>query len=171
MTSIPKYYWDACAWIALVKKEQSRFDALFYIIELARKNEVQIWTSTFTLAEVFKKHCGEGIVGIDASDDTNFEDFVLQDFVHLVQVDTDVGVAARRLLRKFPSIRKPQDAIHAATATLFDLDELHTFDGCDLLQLDGKIPKKDGSSFLKICKPPPKPDPHKGTLLEGLKAP
>ena len=171
MADVPRYYWDACAWIALIKKEQSRYASLEHLIGQARKNEVEIWTSTFTLAEVFKKNCGDGPTGIEANDDKNFEDFVLQDFVHLVQVDTDVGVAARRLLRKFPELRKPQDAIHAATATLSDVDELHTFDGCDLLLLDGKIPKRDGSSFLKICKPPPKPDPNKGTLLEGLKAP
>ena len=169
MADIPKYYWDACAWIALIKREPSRFDSLDYLIGKARDNKIEIWTSTFTLAEVFKKACGEGPTGIDPEHDASFEDFLLQDFVHLVQVDTDIGVAARRLLRRFPEIRKPQDGIHAATALLNNVDELHTFDGCDLLVLDGKIPKRDGVSFLKICKPPKRPvppDPNAGTLFE-----
>ena len=165
MAKAPRYYWDACAWIALINREESRFDALNYAIERANKNEVQICTSTFTLAEVFKKSCGAELTGLPAASDTDFEDYILQDFVVLFQVDTDVGTAARRLLRKFPQIRKPQDAIHAATAILGDADELHTFDGCDLLVLDGKLPKRDGS-FLKICKPPARPDPNAGTLFE-----
>ena len=49
--------------------------------------------------------------------------------------------------------------------------QLHTFDGCDLFLLNGKLPKKDGASFLKICKPPEKPDPNEGTLLKGWEAP
>ena len=59
--------------------------------------------------------------------DEIFEDYILQDFVTRVQVDYDVGVLARRLLRAYPVIQKPQDGIHLATALLNNLDELHTF--------------------------------------------
>jgi hypothetical protein len=81
-----------------------------------------------------------------------------------------VGTVARRLLRKFPQIKKPQDAIHVATAVLNNVDELHTFDGSDLLPLDGQIPMQNGQK-LKICHPPRPPEvPHplKGTLFEPL---
>lgn len=108
--------------------------------------------------------------GIEQANDTAFEDYIAQDFVQRVQVDSDVGTAARRLLRKFPSIRKPQDAIHAATAALNNVDELHTFDGNDLKPLDGQIPMANGQK-LKICQPPTPPDPDKGTLFEGLEKP
>lgn len=164
MAEQPSFYWDACAWIGLINRELNRFDSLLYVIERAQRAEVILWTSTFTLAEVFKKRCAGITDGIDADQDKNFEDFILQDFVRLVQVDTDVGVAARRLLRRFPDLKKPQDAIHAATAALSNVDELHTFDGCDLLLLNGKIPKPDGG-FLRICKPPLRPDPNEGTLF------
>jgi hypothetical protein len=93
-----------------------------------------------------------------------------QDYVQRVQVDVDVGTAARRLLRRFPQIRKPQDAVHAATAALHNVDELHTFDGNDLLPLNGLIPMQNGEK-LKICrspKPPEELDPYKGTMFEGL---
>lgn len=169
MAKAPRYYWDACSWIALIKRESGRYESLKYIIEQAMKNEVEIWTSAFTLAEVFKKNCGTDQNGLPQSGDRDFEDYILQDFVHLAQVDVDVGTAARRLLRMFPVIRKPQDGIHAATAILNDADELHTFDGCDLLAMDGKLPKRDGS-FLKICKPPPRPNPNAGTLFESGKS-
>jgi predicted nucleic acid-binding protein len=165
----PKYYWDACAWIGLIRQEPDKIDSLRYVMELAQKGEIEIWTSAFTLAEVFKRKCSETQVGIEPVDDTAFEDYLTQDCVQPVQVDVDVGTFARRLLRKFP-IRKPQDAIHAATAALNNIDELHTFDGNDLLPLDGQISMLNGEK-LRICKPPTPPDPDKGTLLERLKSP
>jgi predicted nucleic acid-binding protein len=165
----PKYYWDACAWIGLIRQEPDKIDSLRHLMELAQKGKIEIWTSAFTLAEVFKRKCSETQVGIESADDAAFEDYLAQDCVQRVQVDVDVGTFARRLLRKFP-IRKPQDAIHAATAALNNVDELHTFDGNDLLPLDGQIPMSNGEK-LRICKPPAPPDPDKGTLFEVLKDP
>jgi predicted nucleic acid-binding protein len=155
-------------WIALIKRERGRFDACKYVVEKAQRGEVEIWTSTFTLAEVWKRKCGGDDVGILETDDEAFEDYIEQDFVVRVAVDTDVGTAARRLLRKHPTIAKPQDAIHVATALIENIDELHTFDRADLLSLDGALERQDGNK-LKICVPPPPPDPDDGTLFEGLK--
>ena len=165
MASKPRYYWDACCWIGLINQEPTRIVSLRYVNERAQKGEVQIWTSAFTLAEVFKRKCSDGQVGIKEDDDIAFEDYLEQDYIERVQVDVDVGTAARRLLRKYPSIKKPQDAIHVATALLYNIDELHTFDGSDLLPLDGLLPMANGSK-LKICKPPLPPDPLKGTMFE-----
>lgn len=170
MANKPKYYWDACAWIGLIRQEPDKVDSLRHLMELAQKGKIEIWTSTFTLAEVFKRKCSENQVGIEPKDDEAFEDYLEQDYVKRVQVDVDVGTFARRLLRRFPSIRKPQDAIHAATAALNNIDELHTFDGNDLLPLDGQIPMSNGEK-LRICTPPAAPDPDKGTLFEALKSP
>jgi len=158
----PRYYWDACSWIGLINQEPDKIDSLNFIIEEAQKGKVEIWTSAFTLAEVFKRKCSGEQIGLEQSGDADFEDYLAQDFVQRVQVDSDVGTAARRLLRKFPSIRKPQDAIHAATAALNNVDELHTFDGNDLIALDGQIPMANGKN-LKICRPPipPPPPPEK----------
>ena len=89
--------------------------------------------------------------------------------------DMDATKMLNELLRKYPTIRKPQDAIHAATAALNDVDELHTFDGNDLIGLDGQIPMANGQR-LKICKPPSPPPPVKAAelplfdLLAGMDA-
>jgi len=154
-------------WIALIKREQARFESCKYVIEKAQRGEVQIWTSTFTLAEVYKRKVGTEDIGLPEADDQAFVDYIEQDFVFKVAVDTDVGTAARRLLRKYPAIGKPQDAVHVATALLENLDELHTFDRADLLGLDGVLDRQDGSK-LRICLPPSPPDPNEGTLFEGL---
>jgi hypothetical protein len=82
----------------------------------------------------------------------------LQDLVTRVQVDFHVGTLARRLLRSYPSIQKPQDGIHLATALLYNVDELHTFDRKNLTDLSGKIERKDGKK-LKICSLPKRPRP------------
>ncbi|MDX2103325.1 MAG: PIN domain-containing protein [Alphaproteobacteria bacterium] len=164
----PRYYWDACMWIALIKREQGRFDACSYLIEQAQRGKIEIWTSAFTYAEVYKRNCSGASAGIDAADDSSFEDYIEQEFVQLVQVDSDVGRAARRLLRQYPSIGKPQDAVHIASALLLDVHELHTFDRQNLLALDGKLKCQDETP-LKIKVPPTPPSPDAGTLFEGLK--
>lgn len=160
MSEVPKYYWDACAWIGLIQQEADRFEALNYVIEEAKAGRAEIWTSNFTLAEVFKRPCAGENKGLATAEDVSFEDYILQDFVKRVQVDLDVGTLARRLLRAYPQIKKPQDAIHLATALLNNIDELHTYDGNDLLDLSEKIERKDGAK-LKICSPPSPPPPAK----------
>lgn len=157
LADVPKYYWDACAWIALIQQEKNRFDDLSFIVDQARDDKVEIWTSNFTLAEVFKRPCDGQAKGLSVVDDTAFEAFLAQaDVVTRVQVDFDVGTLARRLLRSYPTIAKPQDAIHLATALLNDVDELHTYDRANLTGLSGKIPCKNGKK-LKICPPPKRP--------------
>lgn len=157
MGSVPKYYWDACAWIDLITQaDPDRFDRCLHVTEEAEAGRCEIWTSAFTLAEVYKKKCAAGAGGIPADKDKDFENYIEQEFVTKVQVDVDVGLLARRLLRQYPTIKKPQDAIHVATCLLNNLDELHTFDGSDLLALDGQIPRQDRHN-LKICLPPKRP--------------
>jgi hypothetical protein len=72
-------------------------------------------------------------------------------------VDVDVGKVARRLLRRYPEIGKPQDAIHVASCLLNNIDQLHTFDGEDLLGFDGQLARVDRAK-LTICKPPKRPE-------------
>jgi predicted nucleic acid-binding protein len=165
----PRYYWDACAWIALIQQEPDRFDSLKYVVEEAKATNVEIWTSTFTLAEVYKRVCDDEQKGLLATQDQNFEDLILQTFVQRVQVDYDVGVLARRLLRAHPTIQKPQDGIHLATALLNNVDELHTFDRENLLVLTERIPRKDGKP-LRICGPPKRPKPKPLPLFEPLES-
>lgn len=159
MADKPKYYWDACAWIALIQQESDRFDSLSYVIEEAKAGNVELWTSSFTLAEVYKRPCGAPEQsGLSADEDAIFEDYILQSFVQRVQVDFEVGVLARRLLRKYPVIAKPQDGIHLATALLNNVDELHTYDRENLLGLTRQIERQDGVKLL-INTPPKRPAP------------
>lgn len=154
-----RIYWDACAWIGLINEEPDKVDGCRYFIEAAERGDVEIVTSHFTLAEVYKRKCEGQTKQLAQERDVIFEEYLQQDHVTLVQVDFDVGVLARRFLRQFEILNKPQDAIHLATAVIESVDELHTFDGDDLLDLDGLVDRLDGEK-LRICKPerPPQDD-------------
>ena len=122
-------------------------------MEQVESGKAELWTSTFTLAEVWKRKC-EGVPSsLPQSDDKLFEDFVEREFVRKVQVTVDVGNLARRLLRQYSALGKPQDAIHVASCLLNNIDEMHTFDSSNLLRFDGQIPRID-QVMLKICVPP-----------------
>ena len=159
LVDVPKYYWDACIWIELITQaDKNRVERCRYVIDLAKKGKAELWTSAFTLAEVWKKKCDADNVGIQEAQDRAFENFIESEFVKKINVDVDVGNMARRLLRRHPTIGKPQDAIHVASCLLSNLDELHTFDGRDLLKFDGLLPRRDKVK-LKICEPPAPKEP------------
>ena len=154
MANPNRYYWDACIWIALIRQEEAeRAERCEAIIERARKGDAEIWTSSLTLAEAFKVKCGEETKSLQAEKDALFEQYLQQDFVFEVQVDHNIAVTARRLLRANQALKKPNDGIHLATAALYNVDELHTFDGVNLIRLDGLISMRNGNK-LKICEPP-----------------
>ncbi len=159
MVDVPKFYWDACIWIELItQSNDDRVERCRHVIDLAEHGKAELWTSAFTLAEVWKKKCDTDAVGIQEQKDRTFEDFIESEWVKKINVDVDVGNTARRLLRRNPGLGKPQDAIHVASCLLNNLDELHTFDGRDLLKFDGALPRMDKVK-LKICAPPYPPEP------------
>lgn len=164
MSKIPKYYWDACLWIELITQADAvRFDQCKFVIEQAELGAVELWTSAFTLAEVWKRKCEGATVSLPQSNDTNFEDFIEKEFIRKIQVDVNVGNLARRLLRQYPGLGKPQDAIHVASCLLNNIDEMHTFDTSDLIKFDGTIPRIDKVK-LTICLPPTRPKSENGQV-------
>ncbi len=156
MTDITKVYWDSCAWIALIKQEENRHDDLKTVYELARRGSIEIWTSTFTYAEVYKKKCGlEDHSGAYSFSETlldELDDVLSQDFIKRIELNQIIGVQARRVLINTVGLSKPQDAVHLASALYYNLDVMHTFDESDLLKFDNKIERRDGD-LLRILVP------------------
>jgi predicted nucleic acid-binding protein len=116
----------------------------------AEQGRTVIFTSFFTFAEVFKAKCEGKARPLDEAGDKNVETLLKQSFIQGVLVDEAIGVSARRMMRQHSQCKKPSDAIHLASALRISVDEMHTFDGSDLLMLDGKISCADGR-LLKIC--------------------
>ena len=157
MNSTPKKcYWDACTWIALITQESpERAARCEYVIEQSEHGAVALVTSAFTLAEVYKRKCYKEYASLPEVNDAEFEQFVYER-VGIIQVTYEVGVMARRLLRKHPNIGKPQDAVHVASCLVNNICELHTFDHKNLIPFNGRLECKN-KNRLTICEPPNRP--------------
>jgi predicted nucleic acid-binding protein len=152
LANIKNIYWDTCVWLTLINGEEGS-NRCEYLIECARKGELQIWTSSLSLAEAYKFKCNGDDKQLEADKDVKFEEFIEQNFVTEVQVDHDIGVMSRRLCRLYSKLKKPNDGIHLASAIFFNIDEFHTFDHENLIPLNGSIKRRDGELLL-ICEPP-----------------
>lgn len=160
-----KVYWDSCCWLAFINDEPGKAQRCRYVLKEARLGAYQILTSTLTLAEVFKVTAekeaiksGTARFPLPPNKDIEFEKYLLQEFLLMVQVDFDIGIDARRLLRAHQPLKKPADGIHLASALANNVAELHTFDFKNLIPLSGIVTREDGGA-LKICPPPEPPTP------------
>jgi predicted nucleic acid-binding protein len=142
----------------LINQEPGRVNHCRLVWQEAEKGDVLIYTSFFTFAEVFKVKCETDAKPLAEAKDKEIEALLRQRWIRPTVVDERIGVAARRLMRFHEACKKPSDGIHLATALALNVDEMHTFDGSDLLSLDGKVNRADGKP-LRICIPTPAPLP------------
>lgn len=165
--STSRVYWDACCWIAFIQREmpdssssftEKRFELCEQVLKNAVAEQVEIATSSYTLAEVCK------IPSITTSPAINLPAFFDQPYIFLINVDKVIGQKAQSLQLSGLGNLKPQDATHIATAQIANIPVFHTFDK-KLLALDKLIKLNDGN-MLRVVMPtheaPPLP------LLAGL---
>lgn len=76
------------------------------------------------------------------------------EFFDIIDLTPFIATHARNIFRRHRKIKKPNDAIHLATALFSNCDEMHTFDGNDLLGLSGSFRRRDGEA-LAIGLPQP----------------
>jgi predicted nucleic acid-binding protein len=152
---LPKrVYWDSCTFLGLLNQEPGKVNDCLAVWKDAESGNVTIYTSFFTFAEVFKVKCADPAKPLSESDDVAIEALFRQKWMRPMLMDERIAVAARRIMRLHPTCKKPSDAVHLATALALNVDEMHTFDGSDLLGLTGKINRADGKPLI-ICKPTP----------------
>ena len=143
MTNKPKIIcWETNCFLALFNKEQGRVDICNAIIDAAKKGEVELYTSLMSYCECAK---------IRDEYASEAEEIITSFFKHKyiipVAIDIKVSRITRSLVRDYNM--DVRDAIHLATAISIKADELQTWDGDDLLKLNGKIP----NIKLKIVEP------------------
>lgn len=145
----PAVYWDACVFIARIRREPGRIDLLEELTDLAVNGGLLIVTSTIVRAEVIK--------GADLTQTTDEQlEQILEFFenpgIEVRQFNWFLSGDAARLRKKHGL--DTVDAIHLATALEHDaITEMHTYDG-DLLDLNEKV----GNPPLRII-PPKHPIP------------
>ena len=155
---IKRYYWDTCAWLGMINEEPDKQSVLKHLWGVAQRGQCEIWTSTYTYIELIYKHPPHGEPYNAAADDPIIFAALEQPFVKRVQLDVEVAKLARQLRRELKDVlKKRADAIHLATALHYDVDQLHTWDGSDLLPLHNKRQCRNGV-VLPIVKPGPGDD-------------
>lgn len=151
-------YWDSCAWIGLINAEPAKVDPLVHVYESARRGQYDIWTSTIAFVEVFRLDFDNPAVRPFADESLDkIKAAMEQAFVKLIPLDLEVGRKARGLRRAHRL--GPADAVHLASALVWSISPLHTWDGSHLLPFNGHFSCKDAKQ-LEICIPgqaPPGP--------------
>lgn len=150
----PRIYLDACAWIAYINRElpgpessftEPRYDMCRETLKSAEREEIEIVTSAFTLAEVCKR------VPDTLSPAINLPAYFDQPYILLVPVDKAIGLRAQNLQLSGLVKKKPPDAVHLAAALVHSIPVFHTFDA-GLLGLNQLLTMDDGNQ-LTICMP------------------
>lgn len=153
-----RVYWDACAFLGLINQELNKHADCLAVWNEAQEQRPRtlIHTSFWTYGEVFKAKCEGKARPLPVEQDIEIEKVLQQPWIIPAIVDEQIGVATRRLMRTFEQCKKPTDALHLATALRLNVDELHTYDGSDLLGLNGLVQRQDGKTLV-ICRPHPLP--------------
>lgn len=125
--------WETNCFLALFNKEQGRVDICNAIIESAKKGEIKLYTSYLTICECAK---------IKDEYASEAEEIIAKFFKHKYIIPVAISYKVSRITRNLVREHKLEvkDAIHLATAISIKADELQTWDGDDLLKLNGKIP-------------------------------
>jgi predicted nucleic acid-binding protein len=138
-----RQYWDANVIIAVIGGEQAA-SICSQILIAAERGEVEIVTSTLTIAEV----TGGRNAALDEDHQQQIDAFFQQPYVLLVSVDRTIAKRAQQLridrhrlgVRGLPG----NDAIHLATALDSNVDIMFTLDDDDLLGLSEEYTTRNG---------------------------
>ena len=127
-----RVYWDACVFLSYINGEQERLPMIDALLEESRSGEIEIITSTVSLAEVAfaeeERSNGALDPNIEVAIDDMFSD---REVVKLVEFHELVAREARSRMRQAITNGwrlKPMDAIHLATAFHLDATQFHTYD-------------------------------------------
>lgn len=154
------YYWDSnlfSAWLQAEKRPEGEMEGLNSYVEKFDKGQLRIITSTLTITEVL------GTPNIPAGIPQQFDMFLQRPNVHKISVDAPIARMARDIRLHYlnksdefngKTISTP-DAIHVATAIIYNAIAFHTFDSKGYRNSLGLIPLSGdvAGHNLKIEKP------------------
>lgn len=104
-TPIKKYYRDSCLWIDLITQRHAKtVDRCLYVRDLVAEGKAELYTSAFTLAEVWKVQCGEEWRTLASNTDRDFTNFLDSNAI-ILQLDRTVGELASKLLREHSNLK------------------------------------------------------------------
>lgn len=153
MPDLNRVYWDSCAWLGLINAEPAKIAPLQHLYNQAQAGLIEIWTSAVAYVEVFRLASeGNSPPPLDDENLDRIKDVIEQPFIKLIPVDMEIGRKARGLRRSLVGFKGAGDAIHLASALVWNISPLHTWDGSHLLPFDGQLSCKNAVT-LEICIP------------------
>ena len=161
MSGKPKFYWDSAPLIAWIKDEKRKDPAemagLAEVVELVEQGKAILMISVLWRVEVLDS-------SLSASQKRRIEAAFASRSIQELSIDARVMQLAGEI-RSFHRASRSKsaqravsvpDAIHLASAIMYEASEFHTFDGArsgsnvgGLLTLNGNV----ANHKLKICKP------------------
>jgi predicted nucleic acid-binding protein len=176
MSDPTRFYWDTCCFVSLISQDPHRLPTLLELMRGAQAGKIQIFTSTFTIAEVgFATHEKE-----EQKVDPDVEERIKKLWrpptpVQLVEFHQFTAEESRLLMRdglaKGWTGLKGKDAVHLATAKLVGVDEFHTYDDAKLAKYSEMIKAEvrqpwTMQAMLDLTTGPPSPPtlPFGGTI-------
>ena len=135
MTIYRKPYIESSVFIAFIKGETQKGNhdcekVVGSILEAAKRGSFQIFTSSLTIAEVFKNRKSTVLTEQQNAD---LRPYFREAFIQLIEVDRAIGERANELCRThqpsldIPALR-PNDAIHLASAERAGCEVLLAYD-------------------------------------------
>ncbi len=121
-------YWDTCVFIHRLQATQEHINILRHLTRAAENGELEIVTSIFTSVEICyldKTQLTKPHFTIEQ--ENKIVEFLDNPYIKLRQIDRDVARKSRSIVRNIPGI-KPADALHLATAILYEVNEVQTYD-------------------------------------------
>jgi predicted nucleic acid-binding protein len=142
-------YWDSVVILGFLKEEPDKIDVCRQLLHEAQNGNFKIVTSAISLTEVVHlRHMQR----LNPETESKIKAFFEHEFIIVRAVDRRTAEKARELMWRYHDQKlKHADAVHAATASLANVDVLNSYDD-DLLNLHDQIPCENGN-LLHIARP------------------
>lgn len=157
----PLYYWDTNIWIAWLMDEShpdGTMEGVEEIISAVERNRAGIVVSDFIDTELLTGECSAAALN-------KLNNLFKRKNVQRVRVGPNVTKFTGEIRQYYKTAGEknisPNDAVHLATAIIYEVDAFHTMDdgkigkSRSLLRLNGNV----AGHKLVICKPPPPAQP------------
>lgn len=137
-------YWDSNAFLGYLKEEPDKVEPCGDVLRAAENGLLVIVTSALTIAEVIYL---KGSPKLPSEQRKKVTDFFKSEFISVRNVTRATADLASELV--WDSNIHPKDAIHVATACLYEIPVMHTYDD----RLLGNSGVKLAGHKLEIVKP------------------
>lgn len=151
----PKYYFDACLFLALINEDGERFKIVEAILDDAENNAAEVHTSRLSVVEVAFGESEKKGKALSAAAERKIDKLWHPSSpIRISDVHGLVTLEARSLMRQAMAegwnrntewSLKPPDAIHLATAKVLKVAKFFTY--------DSRLKKLDKLSGCDVCEP------------------